>query len=61
MQHISCRFYLTLPCGTGRFGRNCVERTDGTVEQFQRCDQTEMQPGDVFVIEMPGGGGFGAG
>jgi 5-oxoprolinase (ATP-hydrolysing) len=43
----------------GALGRNRVERTGGTVEQLQGCDQTEMQPGDVFVIETPGGGGFG--
>jgi 5-oxoprolinase (ATP-hydrolysing) len=42
-------------------GRNRVERTGGKVEQLGGCDQTEMQPGDVFVIETPGGGGFGVG
>jgi N-methylhydantoinase B/oxoprolinase/acetone carboxylase alpha subunit len=26
----------------------------------RRNDQREMQPGDVFIIETPGGGGFGA-
>ena len=24
------------------------------------CDQIEMETGDVFVIETPGGGGYGA-
>jgi 5-oxoprolinase (ATP-hydrolysing) len=43
----------------GAAGRNYVERADGTVTELGPFDQTEMQPGDVFVIETPGGGGFG--
>jgi len=44
----------------GALGRNWVERTDGTREEFGATWQVEMRPGDVFVIETPGGGGFGA-
>jgi 5-oxoprolinase (ATP-hydrolysing) len=40
-------------------GRNWVERTDGTVEMLTATASAEMQPGDRFVIETPGGGGFG--
>ncbi|WP_308517247.1 hydantoinase B/oxoprolinase family protein [Sphingomonas flavescens] len=40
-------------------GRNWVERTDGTVEMLSATAYAEMQPGDRFVIETPGGGGFG--
>jgi len=40
-------------------GRNHVERSDGRVEELGPFDQTEMAAGDVFVIETPGGGGFG--
>ena len=40
-------------------GRNRVERTDGTVEVLAACGSAEMRPGDRFVIETPGGGGFG--
>ena len=43
----------------GRTGRNHVERTDGRVEELASTDETAMAPGDVFVIETPGGGGFG--
>jgi 5-oxoprolinase (ATP-hydrolysing) len=43
----------------GAVGRNWVERVDGTREEFGATYQVEMQPGDVFVIETPGGGGFG--
>ncbi len=40
-------------------GRNWVERVDGSVEELTATDLRVMQPGDVFVIETPGGGGFG--
>ncbi len=40
-------------------GRNRVERIDGSIEELGGADQAEMNPGDVFVIETPGGGGFG--
>ncbi|MBT4720657.1 MAG: 5-oxoprolinase, partial [Rhodospirillaceae bacterium] len=43
----------------GLCGNNHVERADGTLDQLTGADQTEMAPGDVFVIETPGGGGFG--
>jgi len=45
--------------GPGLPGHNYVERTDGTVTELKGADQTEMCPGDVFIIETPGGGGFG--
>ena len=44
----------------GRCGRNYVVRADGTVEELSFVATTEMQPGDVFVVETPGGGGYGA-
>jgi 5-oxoprolinase (ATP-hydrolysing) len=44
----------------GAVGRNWVERTDGTREVLSGRARAEMQAGDVFVIETPGGGGFGA-
>ena len=43
----------------GAVGRNRVERTDGTVEEFGATHAVEMNPGDVFVVETPGGGGYG--
>lgn len=45
--------------GPGKRGNNTVLRTDGTVDQLRGNDETEMKPGDVFIIETPGGGGFG--
>jgi len=44
----------------GAVGRNWVERTDGRREEFGGAHAVEMNAGDVFVIETPGGGGFGA-
>ncbi len=44
----------------GDCGRNWVERAkDGARETLSGTDRTEMEAGDVFVIETPGGGGFG--
>jgi 5-oxoprolinase (ATP-hydrolysing) len=43
----------------GALGRNWVERTDGTCEEFGGTHVVEMRPGDLFVIETPGGGGYG--
>jgi 5-oxoprolinase (ATP-hydrolysing) len=43
----------------GQVGHNFVERVDGTVEELAGRDQTAMQAGDLFVIETPGGGGYG--
>jgi 5-oxoprolinase (ATP-hydrolysing) len=44
----------------GAAGRNYVERADGSVSELGPFDQTEMAAGDVFVIQAPGGGGYGA-
>jgi N-methylhydantoinase B/oxoprolinase/acetone carboxylase alpha subunit len=43
----------------GAVGRNWVERRDGTRDTFGATAAIEMLPGDVFVIETPGGGGYG--
>jgi 5-oxoprolinase (ATP-hydrolysing) len=43
----------------GACGMNHVERADGRIEPLPGCASVSMSPGDVFVIETPGGGGFG--
>jgi len=43
----------------GACGINRVERVDGSTEMLAHIGSTAMQPGDVFVIETPGGGGYG--
>ena len=45
--------------GEAAHGCNWVERTDGTIETLTATDIRKMGVGDVFVIETPGGGGFG--
>jgi 5-oxoprolinase (ATP-hydrolysing) len=49
----------------GAAGRNYVLRarsdgTEGERTELGPFDQTEMAAGDVFVVESPGGGGYGA-
>lgn len=44
----------------GRCGRNYVIRADGRVEDLGPVASTQVQAGDVFVVETPGGGGYGA-
>ena len=43
----------------GTLGINRVIRTDGSEEMLDGAASTEMNPGDVFMVETPGGGGFG--
>jgi 5-oxoprolinase (ATP-hydrolysing) len=43
----------------GEAGRNYVLRADGRRDELGPFDQTEVSPGDVFVCESPGGGGYG--
>ena len=43
----------------GRCGRNWVERTDGTRDEMTGQDHRHVDPGDVFVLETPSGGGYG--
>jgi N-methylhydantoinase B/oxoprolinase/acetone carboxylase alpha subunit len=44
---------------SGKIGRNWLERADGTREEIGAIATVEMNAGDMFVIETPGGGGFG--
>ena len=43
----------------GLVGQNTVIRHDGNIEQLGSTATVEMQPGDTFIIETPGGGGYG--
>jgi 5-oxoprolinase (ATP-hydrolysing) len=43
----------------GRVGRNAVERADGRTKELPGTAQVAVQAGDMFVIETPGGGGYG--
>jgi 5-oxoprolinase (ATP-hydrolysing) len=43
----------------GALGVNRIERRDGRVDMLQHIGSAVMEPGDLFVIETPGGGGYG--
>jgi len=43
----------------GALGRHWIERVGGTVTPMEGCDSVTVEAGDVFVIETPGGGGYG--
>ncbi|WP_417319622.1 hydantoinase B/oxoprolinase family protein [Emcibacter sp.] len=45
----------------GAAGLNKVIRADGTKEILGHAAETDMHPGDQFIIETPGGGGYGEG
>jgi len=44
----------------GSPGRGRIERADGTIVELGSTAEAQMNAGDIFVIETPGGGGFGA-
>jgi 5-oxoprolinase (ATP-hydrolysing) len=44
----------------GALGRHWVQHPDGTVTRLTGCDSAALAQGDVFVIETPGGGGYGS-
>ena len=46
--------------GDGAVGRQWVEHPDGRTTLLAGTDRAELRPGDVLVIETPGGGGYGA-
>jgi 5-oxoprolinase (ATP-hydrolysing) len=43
----------------GALGRQWVEHADGRVTELGGCDTVQVAAGDVFVLETPGGGGYG--
>ncbi len=43
----------------GATAKNWVERTDGSREDYGHICEVAMNKDDVFVIQTPGGGGFG--
>jgi 5-oxoprolinase (ATP-hydrolysing) len=43
----------------GEKGWNRVLRADGRVEELGHIGKVDMQAGDMFVVETPGGGGYG--
>ena len=46
--------------GAGGLGKTWIERADGSRTALSYSDETQMNVGDVFVLETPGGGGYGS-
>jgi 5-oxoprolinase (ATP-hydrolysing) len=44
----------------GALGRQWVEHEDSSMNAMEACDSVLVKAGDVFVIETPGGGGYGS-
>ena len=44
----------------GHTGHNRVRHSSGSAVELKGCDRVEMGAGDEFIIETPGGGGYGA-
>ncbi|MBW3567724.1 MAG: hydantoinase B/oxoprolinase family protein, partial [Proteobacteria bacterium] len=44
---------------SGAPGRNYIERANGKIETLGALAEVRMDAGDTFVIETPGGGGYG--
>ncbi len=43
----------------GEVGRNWIERADGEIDEMTGRDKRNVDPGDVFVLQTPTGGGYG--
>jgi len=43
----------------GALGKSWIQKQDGRIQALTGTDQVDVVPGDLFVIETPGGGGFG--
>ena len=43
----------------GKTGENYVSRKDGSVVTLQGDDEVQMAPDDIFIMNTPGGGGYG--
>jgi 5-oxoprolinase (ATP-hydrolysing) len=43
----------------GKTGRQWIERAAGEIEQLPGIVQFQLAAGDVFVLQTPGGGGYG--
>jgi 5-oxoprolinase (ATP-hydrolysing) len=43
----------------GQPGINRVVRANGAIDTLEHIGSAQMQPGDIFEIHTPGGGGFG--
>jgi len=45
--------------GDGAVGKAWIERADGSRKELTGADRAEVEAGDTFVLQTPGGGGYG--
>ncbi|MEP4704061.1 MAG: hydantoinase B/oxoprolinase family protein, partial [Hyphomicrobiales bacterium] len=45
--------------GAGECGSTTIRRKDGVIEEFQGCDQSQVEAGDAVILCTPTGGAFG--
>ncbi|MEP3671478.1 MAG: hydantoinase B/oxoprolinase family protein [Hyphomicrobiales bacterium] len=45
--------------GVGECGSTTIRRKDGVIEEFQGCDQSQVEAGDAVILCTPTGGAFG--
>ena len=45
--------------GDGKTGRNAILKKNGKVCELSGCANVQMRAGDIFIMETPGGGGWG--
>jgi 5-oxoprolinase (ATP-hydrolysing) len=45
---------------SGQVGKNYILRSDGSIAILSSNATVTMRSGDIFTIETPGGGGYGA-
>ena len=45
---------------TGQCGKEWLEKEDGEFIELEGNDSCEVEVNDLFVMETPGGGGFGS-
>jgi 5-oxoprolinase (ATP-hydrolysing) len=57
--HRRVRPYGMAGGGPGALGRQWIEHPDGSVTALRGCESAPVAAGDVFVLETPGGGGYG--
>ena len=43
----------------GDCGREWLEKTDGSILNLKGNDSCEVKVNDLFIMETPGGGGYG--
>jgi 5-oxoprolinase (ATP-hydrolysing) len=58
-QHRKERPYGLHGGDAGQVGRQWIVAANGQVNSLSGIDRASLQPGDKFVIETPGGGGYG--